>query len=171
MLSVIAGAASGDAALRQRCLDAVAGLDYRPVYKHLRLRWRLDAELASDLTQGFFARALEKGYLGDYDPTRGRFRTFLRVCVDRFVANERASSRRDKRGGGALHASIDLDVAESEIAAAACVGSGGRVRRRMATIPLHARPRGAPPLVRGRRGGVSSSAPSSVTICATRTSP
>jgi len=117
MLSVIAGAGSGDAAVRKRCLDAVAGLYYKPVYLHLRLKWRMSVEDAQDLTQGFFARALEKDYLADYEPARGRFRTFLRVCVDRFAGNERAAGRRHKRGGGAALASLDFDVAEAELAA------------------------------------------------------
>ena len=120
-ISIIAGAGSPDVALRARCLETVVALYYRPVYAHLRLRGRLSPDDAQDLTQGFFARALEKDYLGGYDPARGRFRTFLRVCVDRFVMGERAASRREKRGGGAIHASLDWDGAEREVAAAASV--------------------------------------------------
>ena len=35
-----------------------------------------------------FARLLEKDFLESYDPSRARLRTFLRVCVDRLIANE-----------------------------------------------------------------------------------
>ena len=45
-------------------------------------------EDAEDLTQGFFTRAMEKEFFGGYDPAKARFRTFLRTCLDRFVANE-----------------------------------------------------------------------------------
>ena len=47
--------------------DLVAGY-WKPVYKHLRLTWRLDAEDARDLTQGFFADAFQKAWLEKYEP-------------------------------------------------------------------------------------------------------
>ena len=49
---------------------------------------------AQDLTQEFFARAFEKEYLEKYDPARARFRTFVRTCLDGFLANERQRPRR-----------------------------------------------------------------------------
>ena len=48
---------------------------WRPVYRHLRARWRVREEEAEDLAQGFFAAALEKGWLARYEPARGRFRS------------------------------------------------------------------------------------------------
>ena len=44
-----------------------------------------------------FAEALAKDWLQRYDPTRARFRTFLRVCIDRFASNALSASRRLKR--------------------------------------------------------------------------
>jgi DNA-directed RNA polymerase specialized sigma24 family protein len=58
---------------------------WRPVYTYIRLRWRLSPEDAEDATQAFFADAFEKGWLDRYDPDRARFRTFIRVCVDRLL--------------------------------------------------------------------------------------
>jgi hypothetical protein len=43
-------------------------------------------------------------------------RTFLRVCVDRIIANEQKSAQRIKRGGGAMHISLDFDRPEGELA-------------------------------------------------------
>ncbi len=86
-------------ARREAFGDLVEGY-WRPVYKHLRLTWRLDAEDARDLTQGFFADAFQKSWLERYEPGKARFRTFVRVCADRFVMNMRQSSSRLKRGGG-----------------------------------------------------------------------
>ena len=42
-------------------------------------------------------RVLEKDFLAGYDPGKARFRTFLRVCLDRFVANDFQAQARVKR--------------------------------------------------------------------------
>jgi hypothetical protein len=78
--------------------DLVEGY-WKPVYKHLRVTWRLGAEDAQDLTQGFFADAFQKGWLERFEPEKARFRTFVRVCADRFVMNRRQAEGRLKRGG------------------------------------------------------------------------
>jgi hypothetical protein len=38
------------------------------------------------VTQGFFQSAFETGTFAHYDPGQARFRTFVRVCLDRFIA-------------------------------------------------------------------------------------
>jgi RNA polymerase sigma-70 factor (ECF subfamily) len=70
-----------------------------PLYVVIRQRSR-DAHEAQDLTQEFFARLLEKDFLGGVDPARGRFRAFLLAAVKHFLANERDKERAAKRGGG-----------------------------------------------------------------------
>ena len=95
--------------------DLVEGY-WKPVYKYLRLTWRLDTEDARDLTQGFFADAFQKAWLERYEPGKARFRTFVRVCADRFVMNMRQSSSRLKRGGGVQTLPLDFDGAEREVA-------------------------------------------------------
>lgn len=96
--------------------DLVDGY-WKPVYKHLRLTWRLDPDEARDLTQGFFADAFQKSWLERYEPGKARFRTFVRVCADRFVMNTRQSASRMKRGGGVVVLSLDFDGVEREVAA------------------------------------------------------
>lgn len=54
---------------------------------------------ARDLTQAFFARFLERGYIRAADPGRGRFRTFLRTCFTHFLRNEWERGRTIRRGG------------------------------------------------------------------------
>jgi len=114
--SVVRAAASADPETRQRGFDALVAAYWKPVYKYLRLKWSASGEDAEDLTQGFFARAIEKGFFDRFDPARARFRTYLRACLDGFVANERQSARRLKRGGGAEHVSLDFGGAEAELA-------------------------------------------------------
>lgn len=98
--------------------DLIAGY-WKPLYKHLRITWHLEADEASDLTQAFFADAFQKAWLERYEPDKARFRTFVRVCADRFVLNARQSAARQKRGGGATLVPLDFDGAERELAALA----------------------------------------------------
>jgi DNA-directed RNA polymerase specialized sigma24 family protein len=88
---------------------------WRPSYHYLRLHWRLSPDAAEDAVQAFFTTAFEKGYVEKYDPAKARFRTFLRMCLDRFVQNLQKADRADKRGGGVTHLSLDFPAAEEEI--------------------------------------------------------
>jgi RNA polymerase sigma-70 factor (ECF subfamily) len=65
---------------------------WRPVFYFLRARGH-GLHAAEDLTQEFFARALERDWLRRADPQRGRFRTFLLTILVRFL-----SDRGDCRG-------------------------------------------------------------------------
>src|SRR5512136_692088 len=62
---------------------------------------------AEDLTQAYFARFVEKGYLEEIREWRGCVRPFLRVSVRHFLSNERDRERAAKRGGGRPHVSLD----------------------------------------------------------------
>jgi RNA polymerase sigma factor (sigma-70 family) len=114
--SLVRAAASPEPEVRRQAFGALAEGYWSPVYKYLRRKWRADAAEAEDLTQGFFTRAFEKRFFDRFDPSRARFRTFLRTCLDGFVANERQSAQRLKRGGGALLVSLDVEGAERELA-------------------------------------------------------
>lgn len=94
--------------------DLVEGY-WKPVYKHLRVTWRLDSDEARDLTQGFFTEAFQKAWLERFEPGKARFRTFVRVCADRFAMNARQSRSRLKRGGAAHTIALDFDGADREI--------------------------------------------------------
>jgi RNA polymerase sigma factor (sigma-70 family) len=116
--SAVLAARSADPAERSRALESIAAAYWKPIYKYIRIRWGKSNEDAKDLTQDFFAKLFGKEYLDDFDPTKARLRTFLRVCVDRFVANEAKAAKRLKRGGGADHVSLDFGAAEAELARA-----------------------------------------------------
>ena len=70
-LSVVERLTSADPAERQIAWDALVIAYWRPVYKYLRARWRLSPDAAEDLTQDFFARAFEKGFLEELRPVQG----------------------------------------------------------------------------------------------------
>lgn len=115
--SVVRQASSPDPELRQRALETLAAAYWKPVYKHVRRRIRRSPEDAEDLTQAFFARAVEKDFFAGYDPQKGRFRTFLRTCLERFVANEDKAASRLKRGGDTEVLRLDFATAEAELQA------------------------------------------------------
>ncbi len=114
--------ASADARERARGFEVLARLYWRPVYTHLRLKWQLDPPDAEDLTQEFLAGLHAGNTLGSFDPARGRFRTFLRGCLDHQAANARRAGQRLKRGGGVAHLSLDFTGAERDLAAGAVDG-------------------------------------------------
>lgn len=104
------GAQDAQAALAQLC-----EIYWPPLYSYARRRGHSAAD-AADLTQGFFARLLEKDYLHDADPQRGRFRAFLLTAFQRFLSKEHRSENAAKRGGGVTMFSIDAISAESHCA-------------------------------------------------------
>jgi DNA-directed RNA polymerase specialized sigma24 family protein len=111
-LSVIERIRAADADVRREAFGDIVDAYWRPVYTHLRLTWRLAPEDAQDLTQGFFTGAFEKTWLEAYDASRARFRTFVRVCADRYVMNWKQAATRLKRGGEAVQAGLDFEAAE-----------------------------------------------------------
>lgn len=114
--TLVAALASPDAADHARALDLIARAYRDPVAAILALRWTLAREDAEDLAQEFFAAAIEKGWFARYDAARGRFRGFLRGCLDDFARSALRDARRLKRGGGAVH--VALDDAAPALAAA-----------------------------------------------------
>ena len=116
--SAIIATRSTDAAERQRAFAAIVESYWKPAYKYVRFKWQAANEDAKDLIQGFFATAIEKNYFGSFDADKASFQTFLRTCLDRFVANQKKADERLKRGGNFSHLSLDFAAAEAELAQA-----------------------------------------------------
>lgn len=114
--SLVAQAGLGDEALRQEALETLCRGYWKPAFVFVRSTG-LDEESAKDVTQAFFARILERGSLTLADPERGRFRTFLLTLLKRFVADWRDHGAARKRGGGAVHVSLDAGEASPALAA------------------------------------------------------
>ena len=68
-------------------LEVLCRAYWYPLYAFVRRQGHSPTD-AQDLTQEFFARLLAKEYLQAADREKGRFRTFLRVALRRFLANE-----------------------------------------------------------------------------------
>jgi DNA-directed RNA polymerase specialized sigma24 family protein len=84
---------------------------YQPVFVFLR-RTGFDADTARDHAHSFFAHLLQRGFAGP-DPERGRFRSYLLGAVKYFVIGLQNHARREKRGGGMTHESLDAGVESS----------------------------------------------------------
>ncbi len=95
----------------RQALETLCGTYWAPVYSFVRRRGH-SVEEAQDLTQGFFARLLEKESLAAADRQRGKFRNFLLSSVKNYLANEWDRSQAQKRGGGTIAVPIDAESAE-----------------------------------------------------------
>jgi RNA polymerase sigma factor (sigma-70 family) len=115
----LVAAAAGQGAGAREALAAIAAVYWRPVYKHVRITFHRSSEEAKDLVQGFFAALIEQEILAGFDAGKGRLRTYLRTCLDRFVLKQDEAAARLKRGGGTETVAFDFDAAEREIASTA----------------------------------------------------
>src|SRR5262249_15465439 len=109
--SLVAAVRRPAAPAAREALADVCGAYWYPVYAYVRRRGH-DHHRAQDLTQGFFARLLEKNDLAAADQSCGRFRSFLLTACQHFLANQHDHERARKRGGG--RARVPLDFAGAD---------------------------------------------------------
>jgi RNA polymerase sigma-70 factor (ECF subfamily) len=114
--SVVMNVGAEDSALADRALAILCQTYWYPLYSYAR-RLGHGPEDAQDLTQEFFARLLQKGYLHRADATRGKFRTFLLTALKRFLVNEWVREHAAKRGGGQPNLPLDIDATERRYSA------------------------------------------------------
>ena len=69
-----------------------------PLYAYVRRRG-LDADRASDVTQGFFAQFLSGPNLQSVHPDKGRLRAFLLASIKNYLKNEWREENTVRRGG------------------------------------------------------------------------
>ena len=111
---VLAAAGKRDVALAEQSLEKLCRVYWLPLYTYIRRQGESPHD-AQDLTQEFFARLLEKDFLGSVDQTKGRFRSFLLASLKHFLSHQRDRARAQKRGGGQILLSLDFSEAETSI--------------------------------------------------------
>jgi RNA polymerase sigma-70 factor (ECF subfamily) len=104
--SLVLNAGDSSSPLAAEALEALCRIYWYPLYVYARRQGEDDAT-AKDLTQGFFARLLEKNYLAQVQRERGKFRSFLLASLKHFLADEWDKARAQKRGGGQPIISLD----------------------------------------------------------------
>jgi RNA polymerase sigma-70 factor (ECF subfamily) len=110
--TVVLAAGRGGSRQAEVALEELCRTYWYPLYAYVR-RHGHSREDAEDLTQGFFARLLEKNYLEGVTSDKGKFRSYLLVALKRYMANEWDRANRQKRGGGVTPLSLDWQDAES----------------------------------------------------------
>ena len=109
--SLVVAAGQRDSPEAEEALASLCRLYWYPLFAYAR-RHSAKPEDAQDLTQGFFARLLERDYLRQADPQRGRFRSFLLTAFKHFLAHERERANAQKRGGGRKILPLDFQSGE-----------------------------------------------------------
>jgi RNA polymerase sigma-70 factor (ECF subfamily) len=102
------------AGLSSEAQGRVIALYWKPVYRFIRLKFHKNNEDAKDLTQGFFAAALQRDFFARFDPVKASFRTYLRMAVERFAATQHAAANRQKRGGDIEFETVGEQVIATE---------------------------------------------------------
>ena len=110
--SLVSAVRSGDAPRAREAMEKLCHAYWYPLYAYVRRCGEPPAE-AQDLTQGFFARFIEKNYLHQADRERGRFRSFLLGALKHFMADEWDLCMAVKRGGRCEFLSLDDVDAEA----------------------------------------------------------
>ena len=109
--SVVLAARDGTSMQAARALEKLCRTYWYPLYAYVR-RKGSSAHDAQDLTQGFFAHLLQRSFLENVGPQKGKFRSFLLAALNHFLSDEWDKSRAAKRGGGQTFISLDDDNAE-----------------------------------------------------------
>ena len=109
--SVVQAAGADDGQPARDALASLCESYWFPLYAYVR-RSGYDAADAEDLTQGFFAKILERRDVRSADPSRGRFRSFLLTALKNYLADQRDREQALKRGGGVRPLSIDFETAD-----------------------------------------------------------
>ncbi len=108
-------AAGGDDPAARDALEILCRNYWYPLYAFVRRQGHQPHD-AQDLTQEFFSKLLEKGWLEGVTREKGKFRSFLLASMKHLLSNQRDRDRAQKRGGGRPPISLDMRSAESRYA-------------------------------------------------------
>src|SRR4051812_22138896 len=111
----VLSASGGPSPQAAAALESLCQKYWYPLYAFIR-REGHNSHDAQDLTQTFFAKFLDKNYLAEVHPSRGKFRSFLLVALKHFLANEWDRAKAKKRGGEFTLVSLDEQSAEARYA-------------------------------------------------------
>jgi len=110
--SVVLSAGNQGSAESEQALETLCRAYWYPLYAYVR-RMGKSPQDGEDLTQAFFARLLEKGWIANANQQRGRFRSFLLASLKHFLANEWDKARAQKRGGRMKFVPLEAGTAET----------------------------------------------------------
>lgn len=100
-----------EAGLPSTALNELCKIYWQPVFDFIR-RKSNSTEDAEDLAQAYFESLLQRNYLKEADPSRGKFRAFLLKDIQFFLSNQRRKGLAESRGGGRASVSLDAETSE-----------------------------------------------------------
>ena len=109
--SLVLRAGEGSEETRFEALSQFCTIYWFPLYAYARRSGRT-VEDAEDLTQSFFSKLLKRETTAHLEQVRGKLRTYLLAAMKHHIASDWRHQHAQKRGGHALHESIDLEQAE-----------------------------------------------------------
>ena len=110
--SLVLAAGDGDATAAREALARLCRTYWYPLYAYVRRKGHSPHD-AEELTQEFFLQVLEHNWVARADRSRGRFRSFLLMAMNRFLSNAWDRAQTEKRGGKWRRVPLTLDDAES----------------------------------------------------------
>src|SRR5438045_7264777 len=110
--SVVLAAGQTTSPQAEAALEKLCRAYWYPLYAYVRRQGHSPHD-AQDLTQGFFARLLEKNWVGVADREKGKFRSFLLSVLNHYLGDERDRANAAKRGGGKVLIPLDEQTAEN----------------------------------------------------------
>jgi RNA polymerase sigma-70 factor (ECF subfamily) len=113
--SVVLATHTHDPSRARSALQQLCTVYWYPLYAYLRRRGQQPAD-AEDLVQGFIAHLLARQFFQVADPDKGRFRAYLLISLNHFVADVAEHDGRQKRGDGEPLLSLDAITAERRYA-------------------------------------------------------
>src|SRR5210317_2243342 len=95
--SIVENVCSDDEDRNRALIELLLSKYWKPVYCYLR-RKGYDNEQAKDLTQGFFHEVvLGRSLIQKADQSKGRFRSFLLIALNRYLITTRTGQAAQKR--------------------------------------------------------------------------
>lgn len=102
---------SGNEAIRRKAFEAICETYWFPLYAFARHRG-ISKHDAEDAVQGFFYQVGTADYFEKAEQERGKLRTYLLTGFTRYLKDLREFQNAQKRGGGQVVLSLNVDQAE-----------------------------------------------------------
>lgn len=112
--SVVLAAGNNESSAANYALEKLCQTYWYPLYAYVRRAGHSPHD-AQDLTQAFFLCLIKRQSIGNADPQKGRFRSFLLGAMNYFLANEWAKLHTQKRGGNQQMICLDIAAAEERL--------------------------------------------------------
>lgn len=110
--SLVVSSREKDSTIRRDSLSELCEAYWYPLFAYLRRKGH-PPDKAADYVQSFFLELIDKEFLDAVSPEKGHFRWFLMSAIQRYVAKQIEKDSAQKRGGGRVFFSMNVEDAEN----------------------------------------------------------